>query len=301
MKKRTLKKLLALALSAALALCVLSGCSSSSGSSASSSADEETDAQGTEVTEVTTITVATGGSTRPYIYVDDNDEVTGYDAEVLKAIFERLPQYELEWVVTDFSSIFAGLTSGTYQIAVNNFSYSDERAQSYLYSYPYNEISYVFVTKNGADHITSFADAAGKSIENGTGVSISLAIETWNEENPDLAIDLQYSDADTAVWLQHVEDGTTDFDIIDKAMYDAYVEEYGFDLQYDYLSDEDVELVSSNLCAYYLFNLEDTQLRDEVSEVLKELKEEGVLLELTQEWFGADTVPDDENYESTPN
>lgn len=293
-------------LSAILALTVLILSLAACGSSSTETNDTDTAAETSsedesEEIEVRTITAVTGGSTRPYVYVDENDEVTGYDAEVLKAIFERLPQYELEWVVTDFASIFAGLTSGTYQIAVNNFSYSDERAQSYLYSYPYNEISYVFVTKNGSEHITSFADAAGKTIENGTGVSISIAIETWNEANPDLAIDLQYSDADTAVWLEHVVDGVTDFDIVDKAMYDAYVEEYGFDLQYDVLPDEDVELISSNLCAYYLFNLDDEQLRDDVSAVLKELKEEGVLLELTQEWFGDDTVPDDDAYESTPN
>ena len=76
-----------------------------------------------------TITAATGGSPKPYVYIDDNNEPTGYDIEVLKAAFENLPQYDLEFQVTDFGSIFSGLNSGTVQIGVNNFSYNEERGK----------------------------------------------------------------------------------------------------------------------------------------------------------------------------
>lgn len=103
-----------------------------------------------------------------------------------------------------------GGRSGTYQIGVNNFSYNEERAKSYLYSYPYDKIGYVFITKKGAPEVKTFADAAGKSFEGQSGVSVTTAIESWNEKNPDKKIDITYTDADTAITLQHIEDGTTD-------------------------------------------------------------------------------------------
>lgn len=251
--------------------------------------------------DVTVITAATSGSTKPYIYVDENDEVTGYDAEVLKEVFERLPQYELEFVIADFSSTFAGLTSGIYQIGVNNFSYNEERAQSYLFSYPYDEISYVFVTREGEDHVTTFADAAGLNFEGSAGVSVTNAVETWNEENPDQAININYAESDTAIQLQHVEDGTADFAIIDLAMWIAYQEEYDFDLQYDEVSEEDSQLMADNFYAYYLFALDDEELRADVNEVLKEMKEDGTLADLSEEWFGEDTSPAEDAYETTMN
>lgn len=52
-----------------------------------------------------------------------------------------------------------------------------------------------------------------------TGISVSNAVEAWNEKNPDKAINITYSDADTSVFLQHVADGSQDFTIIDLAMY----------------------------------------------------------------------------------
>lgn len=94
-----------------------------------------------------------------------------------------------------------------------------QEEQRYLYSYPYDKISYVFVTKKGGKEIKSFEDAAGLSFEGGTGISVSNAVEAWNEKNPDKAINITYSDADTSVFLQHVADGSQDFTIIDLAMY----------------------------------------------------------------------------------
>ncbi len=254
-----------------------------------------------ESTEVTTIKAATSGTTNPYTTIGDDGVNTGYDIEVLKAIFDRLPQYELEFVTTDFGSIFEGTLSGAYDIAVNNFSYNAQRAESYLYSYPYDEISYVWITKNGNNDINSFETAAGKSTVQQSGVSITVAIERWNEENPDKKIDLSYSEQETSVTMQQIEDGAVDFGIIDLAMYVAYQDIYEYDIQATDLSEEDTAKIAENNYAYYLFAYDHEELRDEVNEVLKELKEDGTLAKISEEWFGRDTSPDESQFESTLN
>lgn len=158
-------KKLASILAVTLAAGVLAtGCGSSSGSASKDSSSDS---------GKTVIKAATGANAKPYVYVGDDDKPAGYDVDVLNAVFDKLPDYELEYEVTDFGSVLSGLNSGNYQIGVNNFSYNEDRGASYLYSYPYDKISYVFVTKKGGKEIKSFEDAAGLSFEGGTGISVS--------------------------------------------------------------------------------------------------------------------------------
>ena len=286
-------KKLASILAVTLAAGVLAtGCGSSSGSASKDSSSDS---------GKTVIKAATGANAKPYVYVGDDDKPAGYDVDVLNAVFDKLPDYELEYEVTDFGSVLSGLNSGNYQIGVNNFSYNEERGASYLYSYPYDKISYVFVTKKGGKEIKSFEDAAGLSFEGGTGISVSNAVEAWNEKNPDKKIDITYNDADTARTLQHIEDGTTDLAIIDVAMYNAYQKEYNYDIVANQISDDDAKAIADNSYAYYIFPKDQEELRDKVDAELKELKKDGTLTELSQKYFGQDTAPEDEQFESTPN
>lgn len=254
-------KKLASILAVTLAAGVLAtGCGSSSGSASKDSSSDS---------EKTVIKAATGANAKPYVYVGDDDKPAGYDVDVLNAVFDKLPDYELEYEVTDFGSVLSGLNSGNYQIGVNNFSYNEDRGASYLYSYPYDKISYVFVTKKGGKEIKSFEDAAGLSFEGGTGISVSNAVEAWNEKNPDKAINITYSDADTSVFLQHVADGSQDFTIIDLAMYNSYMEEFNYDVQKNDIPEDEAKMIAENSYAYYIFPQDQKDLREQVDKALK--------------------------------
>ena len=270
------------------------GCAGGSGSSKS-------DSKSSGGTKTVTVKAGTGANVKPYTYVGDDNETTGYDVEVLKEVFDRLDGYDLQIEVTDIPSVFSGVTSGTYQIGVNNFSYNEERAKSYLYSYPYDKIGYVFITKKGAPEVKTFADAAGKSFEGQSGVSVTTAIESWNEKNPDKAINITYSDADTSVFLQHVADGSQDFTIIDLAMYNSYMEEFNYDVQKNDIPEDEAKMIAENSYAYYIFPQDQKDLREQVDKALKELKEDGTLTEISKKWYGQDTAPEDDKFEETIN
>jgi len=261
--------------------------------------EESTQEESTQ--EVQVIKAGTAAFPKPYTFVGEDNELTGYDIEILRTIFDRLPQYELEIEITDFTSIFASLTSGLYDIGVNHFTYNEERGSSYLYSFPYDKSESVFVTKKGSEPITSFAEAAGKTYEGQAGISDTVAIEKWNEENPDLAIHIRYIDGDTAMVLQHIEDGSVDFGLLNLAMYQAYLEEYAYEVQSHSVPEEDKKTISDNLYAYYIFPQDKEALRAEVNAVLRELKEDGTLAEIGIKWFGQDASPAIEEYEETIN
>ena len=66
---------------------------SSSGSAASSSAEgsSASDSGEKKVTKA-----VTSGTLAPYFYVNDDNELTGVDIDIVKEVFNRLPQYELK-------------------------------------------------------------------------------------------------------------------------------------------------------------------------------------------------------------
>ena len=195
MKQSLVKKLTAGILTGALAISV-TACGGNSADTNNASTNADVSAETENSGDVTVINAVTGGSPKPYISVEEDGSYSGYDIEVLQAVFDRLPQYSLNLQTAEFDAIFSGLTAGNYQIAVNNFSYNEKRAESYYYSFPYDE------------PLTSLQDAAdrGYKIEAGAGVNVTNAIEKWNEENPESQIEIIYTEADLSVVFEHIQD-----------------------------------------------------------------------------------------------
>ena len=67
------------------------------------------------------IVVATNATPKPFNY-EENGELTGYEIEVVRAIFKDSDKYEVKFEKTEWSGIFPGLDSDRYQMAVNNLS-----------------------------------------------------------------------------------------------------------------------------------------------------------------------------------
>ena len=86
---------------------------SSSGSAASSSAEGSS---ASDSGEKKVIKAVTSGTLAPYFYVNDDNELTGVDIDIVKEVFNRLPQYELKIEQAD---ALQGVLSGQYDIAVN--------------------------------------------------------------------------------------------------------------------------------------------------------------------------------------
>lgn len=78
------------------------GCAGGSGSSKS-------DSKSSGGTKTVTVKAGTGANVKPYTYVGDDNETTGYDVEVLKEVFDRLDGYDLQIEVTDIPSVFSGV------------------------------------------------------------------------------------------------------------------------------------------------------------------------------------------------
>lgn len=246
------------------------------------------------VAETVTITVATlGTGPAPFVYTDEDGNVTGYDIDLLKAIFDRIDGYELEIVTTEFESIFSGIDAGYYQIGANQLSYSAERSEKYAMSYVYDVVSTGLLVKEDSD-ITSIYDLGGHTIETYPTDPYLPAYEAYNEENPDNPIGLTFVDS-TAQSIIHLEDGSIDSVMQSVVTLQEYIEEYGYtDLKIVTIPlDDFTDYFEKINGSFYLFSKDNQELVDLVNETFKELFEEGVVYELRTEYFGDAAINDE--------
>ena len=254
--------------------------------------------------DVTVVKGVTGGSLAPYFYVGEDDELTGVDIDIVKEVFNRLPQYELQ---IDIADALQGVISGQYDIAINNYGYTDERAESYYYSYPYKTSFNEYIQRADDEPLTSLEDLAdrGYKIELGAGSLTANALEKWNEENPDHQINIVYSNADFQVKYQHIVDGVADVAIDDGPLIDNLLPNFGLEgkLVANTIDEETEDFLFPQNNTYFLFgkNEKGAALREDVNKVLKEMKEDGNLAQITEKYLGKDTSPDEKYFEETIN
>ncbi|KXT68158.1 Cysteine ABC transporter, substrate-binding protein [Streptococcus gallolyticus] len=243
--------------------------------------------------EKITVVAATSGSPNPFTYEEDG-ELTGQNIELIKAVFEKLPQYKLKIVKVEFSSIFSGLTSGRYQIAVNNLAKNAEREKNYLFTDPIFKNSYVVIFKNGSDKAKTadeWSDLAGLSTVGSSGVNSTTAIEEYNKANPDNTIELNYSSEDLKSQLEGVESGKYDFLVMDKPMFEYYQKEYSLDLTGKTISGDLSTALMSEPYSYFVVGKEETQLAEDINAALKEVVEDGTSKQINEKYFDEDYSP----------
>ncbi|MDR2043624.1 MAG: transporter substrate-binding domain-containing protein [Clostridium sp.] len=287
-----------LSLAAAL---LLAGCQSSATGGKSAAADTSANSQSAEASAppaetVTKILVGTHGSPRPYLFTDENDNLDGYDAAVVREIDSLLPQYEFEYELTDFASIFGGIDSGRYQMGDNNFTRKPEREEKYLFGneyYVYN--STVAVVRKGYAEIKALEDLGGKKTYIGSdGGFAQIFIENFNETHSDNPINGVYADVEIIKSLQDVADGGIDFTFLEAAMFDAYLGEFPDlkeKLEYVTFTDEETQSIQDPY-GWFLFARTDEgqKLADAVDGAIRELAASGRLKELSEQYFGFDST-----------
>lgn len=238
------------------------------------------------------IVVGTSGSPKPFTFVDGSNELTGYDIEMVKAIFEKLPDYDIAFEKTEFTSVLAGLDTNRYQIGANNFAMNDERKEKYIYSDPIFKNQYVIAISEKVSGIESFADLNGKSTEVSPGLNYATALENYNKENPDEQVKIDYSETELLNVLQSVESGKYDFQLIDKAMGQQFIDEHQLKLKLVDLSKDDSDRIGTPY-SYLLFSKtqEGEKLSEQVNEALKKVIDTGKASEISKQFLGGDFAP----------
>ena len=226
--------------------------------------------------EKTTFTVGFDQDFPPMGFVDDEGGFTGFDIELAEETAKRLglefvPQ-PIAWDSKDME-----LNSGTIDCIWNGFTING-REDDYAWSAPYLDNKQVFVVAEDSG-IEDWAGLEGKVVEVQTDSSAEAALED-NEELTGTFGTLQtVADYNTA--FMDLESGAVDaiaMDIV-VAGYQIEQREGGFTILDEEISSEQYGVG---------FAKDNTELRDQVDEILKEMAADGTLAEISEKWFGED-------------
>lgn len=236
------------------------------------------------------VVLATVGTTKPFSFEADG-KLTGYDIEVAKAVFEGSDKYEVDYQKTAWSSIFTGLDAGKFQMAANNISYSDERAEKYLYSAPTASNPLVLAVNKNAG-ISSISGIAGKKTQVVQGTSTASILDKYNQANAGKATEINYTNEDITQMMTSVDSGKFDYKIFETQSLKKIVAEQGF---------QNIELIefdlkdlgaAANPYVYFIFADGQDDLQAFVNKRIVELYENGTLEKLSNEFLGGSYLPE---------
>ena len=231
------------------------------------------------------IIVATNASPKPFNY-EENGELTGYEIELVRAIFKDSEKYDVKFEKTEWSGVFAGLDADRYQMAVNNISYTKERAEKYLYAAPTAKNPNVLVVKKDDSSIKSLDDIGGKSTEVVQGTTSAKQLEDYNKQHSDNPTVLNYTRADFQQIMGRLSDGQFDYKIFDKIGVETVIKNQGLD------NLKVIELPSDQQpYVYPLLAKGQDELKTFVDKRIKEFYKDGTLEKLSKQFFGDTYLP----------
>lgn len=244
----------------------------------------EGDEDGNE--EVRTIEATTPPTSKNLSWQESDGEILGYEPDVLRAIDEKLEGYEFNIEAVADSAQASGMESGRYELNVGGFYPTPEREEQYLIPEEPTGRSLIKMYVREDSDIETLEDLVGKDITPFTaGGGTYQVVADWQEENPEHELVLEESSGDIpyAERLQEVESGR----------YDAFIGPANLG-QNEIIEEGDLEVretdpiyVGETIMAIY-DSEENEQLVEEVEQALNELREDGTLTEISEEYYGED-------------
>lgn len=211
----------------------------------------------------------------PMGFVGDDGEYTGFDlelaAEVAKRIDEELVLQPIDWNAKD-----AELDAGNIDCIWNGFTISG-RENSYTWTDAYMNNAQVIVVKEDSSYETR-KDLKGKTVEVQEDSSAQKAVEADTEFASSVNV-IKTADYNTA--LMELESGA-----VDAVVMDEIVANYRITNKKDKFRVLDDKMTAEEYGVG--FKKGNEELRDKVQDTLLEMREDGTLEEISNEWFGED-------------
>ncbi len=284
-----LKKLLASAL--LVSSLALAACSNSSNTSSSSA--DQTEWERIEAAGV--LKVATPGTLFPTSYYNDNNELVGYEIEMMNEIGKRLG-VEIEYQEIGVAEAFTAVDSGKVDVAVNNFDTTAERLEKYNFSIPYKySVGGYIVREDGSSGLEAadLSDWKGKKAGGGAGTQY-MKIATKLGSEPVI-----YDNVTNDVYLRDVSTGRTDFipnDYYTQVMAIKWVNANFPDIKVK-MGEAKYNPTEQGI----VMSKADTSLKEKLDQVIKEMKEDGTLLAISEKYYaGQDLTQPIEGAEELP-
>ena len=234
--------------------------------------------QNTAESESNVIRVATPGMHPLFSRANAEGQLEGYDIDVWEEIGKRLGK-KIEWTQVAMEGAFGSLESGKVDTVTQQISITPVRLEKYIFSEPYFLSPYRFYVAGTNDSITKLEDLFGKKLGLQTGTSSHENIKALDPEGK---IEIVSFSPDTVATIpNNVVNGKISASTTAVIIFPNLQESTGLDIKMV------GDVIFTEVNAFPFRKDEAGQkLRDEVSKVIVEMREDGTLEKLAVKWFG---------------
>lgn len=268
------------------------------GASACGGSDESANDLLASIEDKGVLTVSTDPAYPPQSELNENtNQYEGFDIDVATEIAKRLG-VDIAWEAPAWDTIISGNWNGRWDISVGSMTVTPERAEVLHFTPPYYYTPASIAVYKDNTTITDATDLDGKKI----GVCGGCTYDLYLQNKLEIALDEsgQPEKLDSVVTDPQVKTYDTDSTAIqdlalgDGRRLDAVVSALPT-LQGAAEADTPIKVVGDPLFYEPLAvaidrgsQLDPTSLVEKISEIVKEMHDDGTLSELSQKWYGAD-------------
>ena len=244
---------------------------------------EAAGSDGAEITDIgyDTLIIGVDDTFAPMGFLDESNELVGFDIDLARAAAERLG-VTVEFQVINWDMKEQELNQGNVDLIWNGYSITDERKEQVNFTDPYLDNEQVVVTMADSG-ITSLEDLNGKVVAAQINSSAVDALDAHPEISDTFADRPVFDTNDMAI--MDMEAGRSDAVVADKVLLDYVISHKDDPSQYMILG----EGLGSEEYAVGV-RKDDEALLNALNQVLAELKSDGTAAEISEKWFGADIV-----------
>lgn len=270
----------------AILMLVLSGCASVSESSGGSAGGTSSASDSNNATASTSgvkkIIVGTGTGFPNVCFIDENGKLTGYDVELVREIDKRLPDVEFEFKTMEFSNLLLSLETNKIDFVAHQMETNPEREQKYLFNkVPYSIfLNRVTVAKDN-NTIKGLDDLVGKKVLTGATSNAAYLLNEYNKTHKN-GIDVVYTSGAANDTVQQIVSGR-----VDATITTDFANRFNTDADGNVaLKTVGEPLNQSNV--FFVFRKDEQPLSDEIDKAITEIKADGTLKKLSEQWLGDD-------------
>lgn len=219
------------------------------------------------------ISFSMSGQYPPFNFVNDKNELAGFDVEVCSEIARRIG-VKPKPLTTAWDGIIAGLLAGKYNLICGSMAITDARLKAIDFSDPYYRSgAQLFVPNNSA--VASAEQLKGKKI----GVTLGTTFETWVRTNlPEVEVRTYKGDPDI---ILEVANGRLDGFITDRIVGSMAIAEKGAPIKMvgPLLYEERMGIALAK---------DNPNLRTAINEALAAMQKDGSYHDISVKWLKID-------------
>lgn len=277
-----MNKYINLGLGVLLSSTLLFGCGNETEEPAESgAATEETAEQDSKATTAASqkVVVGTSAAYAPWAF-QENDELKGFEMDIWEEIAER-NNYDLEFKLGKFSGLVGMMDAGEIDTVAHQMSITPEREEKYNFTSPYAYSYYDLFVKEDSEYQTK-EDLTGKRVGlwlGGNGEATGRAV---NEEHN---LNWEIIPYDGAPMEEELTLGRVDAIWQGEVKTKAVIEDNNLAIR-----QLNEKLVYETNAYPFRKDEQGEKMAAEVAAALDDMREDGTLSELSNEWFGLDTT-----------